>query len=250
MGLPVPPPPPPPPEGKPLRQAMLLAAGRGARMRPLTDRIPKPLQKVQGKPLIAWQLEALSRAGIHTVVINTCWLGEQIESFVGDGSPWGLQVHWSREDQALGTAGGIATALPWLSDPAFLVVSADIFTYFEYAPLLQEWARPASSCAHLLMVQDARYPCDFALQAGRIHLPRPDLPGGTYGNIGIYRRAFFESLAPHQELALGPLLRQAAAAGKLTGQWCRVLWENVGTVEDLARLNSGTLKDFRATFQR
>ena len=247
-----------------LRQAMILAAGRGARMRPLTDQIPKPLQRVQGKPLIEWQIEALVRAGLRHLVINASWLQAQLQAHVGDGARWGAQVHWSCEEQPLGTAGGIATALPWLTDPAFAVVSADIFTRFDYAALLQGWEQScpaalaesllpgapsltAAPLAHLVLVQDARYPCDFTLQAGRIALPQPGLLGGTYGNMGVYRRVFFESLPRHQVLELGPLLRQAAGAGTLTGQWCSALWDNVGTVEDLARLNSGTLGDHRPT---
>lgn len=264
----------------PLRQAMILAAGRGERMRPLTDQVPKPLQCVQGKALIEWQIEALVRAGLRQLVINVSWLQDQIRDHVGDGARWGAQVQWSCEEQALGTAGGVVTALPWLTDPAFLVVSADIFTRFDYTALLQGWqhaqsqdlsflqadapaqppepfshlpdptSRPAGGApcsglpgAHLVLVQDARHPADFSLQAGRIHLPQPGGPVGTYGNMGVYRRSFFDALPAHQDLALGPLLRRAAAAGQLTGQWCRALWENVGTAADLARLNScsGTL---------
>ncbi len=239
---------------------MILAAGRGVRMRPLTDQMPKPLQRVRGKPLIEWQIEALVRSGLRHLVINASWLQQQLQDQVGDGARWGAQVHWSCEEQPLGTAGGIATALPWLTDPAFVVVSGDIFTHFDYATLLQGWEQcsqpagpqsplcgPAEGAgaqvpqvpqAHLVLVQDARYPCDFTLQAGRIGLPQAGLPAGTYGNIGVYRRAFFEALPRHRALDLGPMLRQAASAGCLSGQWCQALWENVGTVEDLARLNA------------
>ena len=217
---------------------MLLAAGRGERMRPLTDRSPKPLQPVRGRPLIDWQLERLAAAGVTEVVVNHAWLGAQIEAFVGDGSRWGLSVRWSREGTALGTAGGVAAALPLLDAPVFLVVSADLYTDFDYARLLRRAAALASdpdTDAHCVLVADPAYPGDFSLVRGRLRAPAQN--AGTYGNMGVYRRAFFETRVPGQSAELGPLLRAAVAAGRVSGEWFDGVWANVGTAADLDRLN-------------
>ncbi|MBU6504932.1 MAG: nucleotidyltransferase family protein [Betaproteobacteria bacterium] len=218
--------------------AMLLAAGRGERMRPLTDRCPKPLQTVRGRPLIDWQLQRLAAAGVRDVVVNHAWLGEQIEAFVGDGGRWGLSVRWSREGTALGTAGGVASALPLLQSPLLLVVSADLYTDYDYARLLRRAAdleARTDTDAHLVLVADPAFPRDFSLQDGRVVPPGQN--AGTYGNMGVYRRAFFETLAPGHAAELGPLLRAAVAAGRVSGEWFDGAWANVGTAADLDRLN-------------
>ncbi|MHB8355006.1 MAG: nucleotidyltransferase family protein, partial [Burkholderiales bacterium] len=166
---------------------MILAAGRGERMRPLTDIVPKPLQTVYGKPLILWQVERLAAAGFTDLIVNHAWLGQQLEAALGDGSRWGVQVRWSREGTALGTAGGVATALTQLTAPAFLLVSADIYTTYDYAQLRAPLAAlinepQGRTEAYLVLVKDACYPKDFSLQGGRVALAAQD--AGTYGNIG------------------------------------------------------------------
>jgi MurNAc alpha-1-phosphate uridylyltransferase len=235
---------------------MILAAGRGERMRPLTDRLPKPLQPFHGKPLIQWQVERLAAAGFTRLVINHAWLGEQIEAFIGSGERWGVSVQWSREGTALGTAGGVATALPLLTEPAFLVVSADIYTAFDYGRLVDtlhemgsdhlaaakwsdpippaKWSDPFSPIAHLVLVDDPRHAPDFSLQEGRV-IPVGQT-GFTYGNMGIFRREFFAQTPPGQKAELGPLLHAAVARGAVTGEICTERWINVGTAQDLETL--------------
>jgi len=220
---------------------MILAAGRGERMRPLTDTVPKPLQIVHGKPLILWQVERLAAAGFTDLVINHAWLGHQIEDAIGDGARWGVSVRWSREGTALGTAGGVATALPLLTAPAFLLVSADLYTTYDYArlktPLAALLQYPQGHTeAHLVLVNDARYPKDFSLQEGCVAVAGQD--AGTYGNIGVFRRRFFEGLPPGQTAELGPLLHAAVARGTLTGEWFGGCWANVGSVADLEKLGT------------
>ncbi len=213
-------------------------------MRPLTDRVPKPLQSVHGKPLIQWQVERLAAAGFTDLVINHAWLGQQIEDALGDGARWGVTVRWSREGTALGTAGGVATALPLLSTPAFLLVSADLYTTYDYAQLRAPLAvlsnEPQGHTeGHLVLVNDARYPKDFSLQAGRVAVAGQN--AGTYGNMGVFRRRFFEALTPAQPAELGPLLHAAVARGALSGEWFDGCWTNVGTMADLEQLEkSGT----------
>jgi MurNAc alpha-1-phosphate uridylyltransferase len=216
---------------------MILAAGRGERMRPLTDTLPKPLQQVQGRPLIQWQIEALVAAGFTELVINHAWLGEQIEAFVGNGSQWGASVQWSREGQALGTAGGIVTALPHLTAPRFLVVSADIFTGYSYDLLksLVEDGFAPHIAAHLVLVAGELGHPDFSLREGRV-VPLAD-PGFTYGNIGVFQREFFAGLPAHRKIELGPLLHRAVEQQQLSGELFTGPWFNVGSVADLNRLN-------------
>lgn len=222
-------------------QAMILAAGRGERMRPLTDTMPKPLQTVQGKPLIVWQMERLAAAGFTDLVINHAWLGRQIEDAIGDGERHGVTVRWSREGKALGTAGGVATALPLLTAPVFLLVSADLYTTYDYArlktPLAAMLQDPQGRTeAHLVLVNDARYPKDFSLQKGK--LVAMEQEAGTYGNIGLFRRRFFEGLPSGQTAELGPLLHAAVARGAITGEWFDGCWANVGTMADLEKLET------------
>lgn len=211
-------------------------------MRPLTDRVPKPLQKVQGKPLIVWQIERLALAGFNRLVINHAWLGEQVEDFVGDGHAWGVSVNWSREGQPLGTAGGVLQALPLLDADVFLLVSADVYTTYDYRAMAHrrdawEAGHEAQWRAHLVLVRDPRYPADFSLCKGRV-VP-PAQVAGTYGNIGLYRRSFFDGtgFSSGTPSELGPLLRHAVGGGQVSGEWYEGSWTNVGRVEDLERLN-------------
>ena len=216
-------------------KAMILAAGRGERLRPLTDRTPKPLLEVRGKPLIAWHLEALARAGVREVVINLAWLGEQIRSRLGAGERFGLELHYSEEPPgALETGGGIRQALPLLGAEPFIVVNGDIHTDFDFSSL-----RPAAhSLAHLVLVPNpVQHPRgDFALVGA--DLRESGEPRLTYSGIGVYRPELFAACAPGR-FPLLPLLRQAIAAGRLQGECYDGHWTDVGTAERLAALNQG-----------
>ncbi|WP_404992549.1 N-acetylmuramate alpha-1-phosphate uridylyltransferase MurU [Cupriavidus pauculus] len=229
-------------------KAMIFAAGRGDRMRPLTDACPKPLLAVGGKPLIVWQIEALARAGLSEIVINHAWLGAQLEDALGSGAEFGVRIHWSAEDTALETAGGIAKALPLLADhgdDVFLAVSGDIFCDFDYRTLLpragamRAAARPQM---HLVMVPNPPFHPrgDFCLGAdGRLTLPSDATAGQalTFGNIGLYDTRLFRDIEPGRKVAMSPYYREAIAAGCATGERFDGRWENVGTPEQLAALD-------------
>lgn len=226
---------------------MIFAAGRGERMRPLTDHCPKPLLEAGGKPLVVWQIEALARAGIGDIVINHAWLGDRIEAALGDGSRYGVRLRYSAETTALETAGGIAQALPLLvADPAnavgdiFLAVSGDIHTDYDYRRLLPRAAALAGSAEprmHLVMVPNPPFhpSGDFALDDGRL-----SLDGGerlTFGNIGLYDTRLFSTIARGEKVAMTPYYRSAIAAGRATGERHDGHWENVGTPAQLAALD-------------
>jgi N-acetyl-alpha-D-muramate 1-phosphate uridylyltransferase len=215
-----------------VRRAMLLAAGRGERMRPLTDQLPKPLLSVRGKPLIVHHLEQLARGGVREVVINLAWLGRQIRTALGDGSTWGVSIRYSDEgSRALETGGGIFKALPWLSGEPFLVVNADVYTDFDFATL----QIAADAWAQLLLVPNpAHHPeGDFALEEGRIIAQ--GTPRYTYAGIGVFRPELFRGCQPGR-FALLPLLQRAIAARRLQGQLYEGQWTDVGTAERLAAL--------------
>ncbi|MGD2173330.1 MAG: nucleotidyltransferase family protein [Gammaproteobacteria bacterium] len=211
-------------------KAMILAAGRGERMRPLTDRVPKPLLPVADKPLIVHHLEALSRAGFGEVVINLSWLGEQIRDLLGDGADFGLSIAYSEEPEALETAGGILQALPRLGE-RFVVVNADIYTDYDFALL-----READSPAHLVLVENPPHhpEGDFSLEDSRVG--NADSPRYTFSGIAQYRREFFAGLAAGK-LALAPLLREAADRGEVSGELFAGDWTDIGTPERLDALN-------------
>lgn len=225
--------------------AMLLAAGRGERMRPLTDTVPKPLLQVHGETLAGWQLRGLAAAGFRQVVANHAWLGDQLVAHLGDGSRHGVQLSWSAEVSALGTAGGVVQALTLLASPLFVVVSGDILTDFDYRRLWPAVERLAAAradgdCAHLVLVDDHRMKQDFSLAPdGRVIAT--DQPSLTYGNIGVFRRSLFDGLHPGEPADLGERLRAAVAAGRVTGEFHAGVWNNVGTPADLARLNAAPL---------
>jgi MurNAc alpha-1-phosphate uridylyltransferase len=215
-----------------VRRAMLLAAGRGERMRPLTDQTPKPLLTVRGKPLIVYHLEQLARGGVRDVVINLAWLGRQIRAALGDGSSWGMSIRYSDEGaRALETGGGIFKALPWLSGEPFLVVNADVYTDFDFATL----QIAADAWAQLLLVPNpAHHPeGDFALEQGRI--VAQGTPRYTYAGIGVFRPEVFRGCQPGR-FALLPLLQRAIAARRLQGEFYGGQWTDVGTAERLAAL--------------
>lgn len=229
---------------------MIFAAGRGERMRPLTDTCPKPLLAVGGKPLIAWKIEALARAGFKDIVINHAWLGGQIEQALGDGSRFGVRLAYSAESSALETAGGIAQALPLLSAaPArgeiFLAVSGDIFTDFDFRALLPRALAMAGAPEprmHLVMVPNPPFhpDGDFALGADGVLLPAPTpaAPALTFGNIGLYDTRLFIAIEPGQKVAMTPYYRAAVAAGLASGERFDGIWENVGTPAQLAALDA------------
>lgn len=226
-------------------KAMILAAGRGERMRPLTDTCPKPLLPAGGQPLITWHLQRLAAAGFCDIVINHAHLGAQIEAALGDGANWHLNIRYSPEPAgALETAGGIANALPLLGDAPFLVINGDIFCNWDVARardlLTQRSAQ--NDLAHLVLVDNpTHHPHgDFALAKGRI---LPDDAGKrltclTFSGIGIYRPELFASLTRGQPAKLAPLLRAAAADHRLTGEQHAGCWMDIGTPERLAALDA------------
>ncbi|AOB30301.1 mannose-1-phosphate guanylyltransferase [Bordetella sp. H567] len=223
-------------------QAMILAAGRGERMRPLTDTTPKPLLQAGGKPLIVWHIERLVAAGMKDIVINHAWLGHRLEAALGDGSAHGARLRYSREGTALETAGGIALALPMLGQAPFLVVNGDIWCDWDpaQAPALARDIDGQATLAWLLLVDNpGHHP------AGDFHL-RPDgvLDAAqgqrlTFSGIGIYHPTLFEDIAPGAPARLGPLLAQAIGRRAARGGRHEGRWVDVGTPERLAALDAG-----------
>jgi N-acetyl-alpha-D-muramate 1-phosphate uridylyltransferase len=212
-------------------KAMILAAGRGERMRPLTDSLPKPLLPVAGKPLIVHQIERLARAGFQRLVINHAHLGALIEARLGDGSDWGVEIRYSPEKNALETGGGIFRALPLLGEDAFLVVNGDVWCDIDFGRLKLAEGR----LAHLVLVPNpAQHPRgDFILEAGNV------LDGEgerlTFSGIGIYHPRLFAGCRPGA-FPLAPLLRAAMARGEVSGECYTGRWIDVGTPERLAAL--------------
>jgi MurNAc alpha-1-phosphate uridylyltransferase len=212
---------------------MVLAAGRGERMRPLTDRTPKPLLTVRGKPLIEYHLERLARAGIERVVVNLAWLGDMIRGALGDGARFGLRIDYSDEaPRALETGGGIHRALPMLGTGAFLAVNGDVFTDFPFDRL----ELPPQRDAHLVLVPNPpQHPRgDFGVDAG-LALAESETRY-TFSGIAIYRPELFAGCA-EGAFPLKPLLTRSMAAGRCSAQIYRGLWQDVGTVERLEGLN-------------
>lgn len=216
-----------------MKQAMILAAGKGERMRPLTTHTPKPLLKVAGKRLIEYHLEALAKAGVERVVINTAWLAEQFEPALGDGSRYGLTITYSPEEsEGLETAGGIVRALPLLGEAPFIVVNGDVWTDYNYSLLPDNMEK----MAHLVLVDNpAHHPeGDFALQQGSL------LSSGdeclTFSGIGVYNPLFFAGLDDGRR-PLAPLLREAMAQHLVTGEYHSGVWLDIGTPERLASLD-------------
>ncbi|WP_295004274.1 N-acetylmuramate alpha-1-phosphate uridylyltransferase MurU [uncultured Dechloromonas sp.] len=217
-------------------KAMILAAGRGERMRPLTDHTPKPLLVAGGKPLIVWHLERLAAAGFRDIVINHAHLGQQIESALGDGSPWGLRIRYSAEPPgALETAGGIATALPLLGDAPFLVVNGDVYCDWDF----NQARRLASANAHLVMVANPAHHAggDFSLDGQRVIYAHGEQTL-TYAGIGVFSPSFFAGVQAGTVMKLRPLLDAAIAAKTLTGERHAGHWVDVGTPQRLAELDA------------
>jgi MurNAc alpha-1-phosphate uridylyltransferase len=224
---------------------MILAAGRGERMRPLTDHTPKPLLAVGGKPLLVWHIERLRAAGYTRIVINHAHLGQKIEVALGNGAAFGVTIEYSREASALETAGGIATALPLIASDVFVVVNGDIYCEYDFAALAEPVRRLAAGDdrAHLVLVDNPPHhrAGDFVLDGGRVtnaDAPlAPDPSRLTFSGIGVYHRALFAHTPAGEKAALAPLLRRAIDAGRVSGEHYTGRWEDVGTPARLAALD-------------
>jgi MurNAc alpha-1-phosphate uridylyltransferase len=220
--------------------AIILAAGRGERMRPLTDTLPKPLLRAGGLPLIEWQIRRLVKGGFTDLVVNHSHLGHLIERDVGNGSRFGVRIRYSHEPRALETAGGVERALPLLGDGAFAVVSGDIYTAYDYAALVPRIAQvdadARKTAAHFVLVDNPPYHPrgDMGLEEGRVTRAGPLL---TYANISIYHPSLFDGLEHDVPLKLFPWAYRFVEEGRVTGEHYRGPWDNVGTPEQLAALD-------------
>lgn len=217
-------------------KAMILAAGRGVRMRPLTDSMPKSLLAVGGTPLIVWHLQKLARCGFTEVVINHAHLGHMIEAALGDGARFGVSIRYSPEREALETAGGIANALPLLGTGPFLVVNADIYSDYDFSGLAG--ANLEDRLAHLVLVDNPpQLPRgDFALDNQRVRESGARML--TFSGVGVYAPRLFGGIAPGAKVALAPLLRKAVAADRVSGEHYRGRWHDIGTAERLQTLDA------------
>jgi MurNAc alpha-1-phosphate uridylyltransferase len=217
-------------------KAMILAAGRGERLRPLTERLPKALVAVAGRPLIAWQLERLARAGFREVVVNVSWLGKAIEARLGDGREFGLAVTYSHEAEPLESAGGIAQARALLGTAPFALVNADIWCDYDLACLRRRTL--GGDLAHLVLTANPpHHPRgDFTLQGDRAgNAPSPRY---TYTGISLIDPALVAPVAAGAKAPIAPLLRAAADAGRLSGELHAGVWRDAGTAERLAELET------------
>ncbi|UPG89160.1 nucleotidyltransferase family protein [Luteibacter aegosomaticola] len=221
-----------------MRHALILAAGRGERMRPLTDTTPKPLLEVHGKPLIVHHIEKLAAAGVNYMVINTSHLADQFPDALGDGSRWGVRLRYSYEGPApLETGGGMLNALPLLGSEPFIVVSADIWSDIDYAALPLQ----PEGVAHLVMVPNPDFhpTGDFALKDGRLYDSEApaDAERLTFGNVGVYRPEIVAGEAAGT-FKLAPMYRRAIAQGRLSGERFDGFWRNVGNPAQLEQLRA------------
>jgi MurNAc alpha-1-phosphate uridylyltransferase len=220
--------------------AMILAAGRGERLRPLTDAQPKPLLAVGGRPLIEWQIEKLAAAGFGNIVVNHAHLGTLIEAALGDGRRFGVKIRYSPENPALETAGGIAKALPLLGQGPFAVVSGDIHAEFDYArleaPLAAIAGDPGARAAHFVLVDNPSWHPrgDMGLAGGDVTREGPHL---TYGNIAVFHPSLFRDIVPGTWLKLFPWAYRFVEEGRVTGEHFQGAWDNVGTPDQLAALD-------------
>ncbi|MCW2294451.1 MurNAc alpha-1-phosphate uridylyltransferase [Pseudomonas sp. BIGb0408] len=214
-------------------KAMILAAGKGERLRPLTLHTPKPLVKAAGVPLIEYHVQALARAGFTELVVNHAWLGQQIEDYLGDGARYGVSIRYSPEGEPLETGGGIFKALPLLGDEPFVVVNGDIFTDYDFANL----RRPLGGQAHLVLVDNPpHHPNgDFLLHDGQVEDGVAGHDSFTYSGIAVLSAALFAGSQPGA-FKLVPLLRDAMAAGQVSGERFSGCWVDVGTHERLAEV--------------
>jgi MurNAc alpha-1-phosphate uridylyltransferase len=214
---------------------MILAAGRGERMRPLTDHTPKPLLLAGGKPLIVWHIERLAQAGFHQLVINHAYLGKQIGTVLGDGHQYGVHIQYSPEPEALETAGGIANAMNLLGNEPFLVVNGDIFCDIDFARLNRDL--PSGLLAWLVLVNNPVHnpQGDFALYKDSVKVAGDDML--TFSGIGIYRPQLFAGVARGSKARLAPLLRAAMAQQQVGGERFSGTWMDIGTPQRLDELD-------------
>ncbi len=235
-------------------KAMILAAGFGKRLRPLTEHTPKPLLEVRGKPLIVHHLEALARAGIKEVVINTAWLGEKLEAYLGDGSRYGVSIAWSREAEPLETGGGICQALPLLGSEPFLLVNGDVWTDYPFEQLLLK-SLEKKHLAHLVLVPNPEHNLsgDYCFTRQQSHDGREVLSGVlagpvpvgqlegrqtyTFSGISLMNPKLFAASTSGEAFPLRDVLSPAFRAGHISGELYRGEWCDVGTVERLEELN-------------
>jgi len=217
-------------------KAMILAAGRGERLRPLTDSVPKALVEVRGKPLVAWHLERLAAAGFREVVMNVSHFADRVMARLGDGSAFGLTISYSREEVPLETAGGLARARGLLGEGAFLLVNADVFCEIDFGRLRRRALDAA--LAHLVLVPNPvhRAEGDFSLAAGRIG--NAAAPRYTYAGVAVVSPQLIARIESGARAPLAPLLRAAADGGRLSGELFEGLWRDVGTAERLAELEA------------
>lgn len=225
---------------------MILAAGRGERMRPLTDTCPKPLLKVKGVPLIEYHIKNLAAADVKNIVINHAWQGDKLVDYLADGEKFAVNIQYSKEPTALETAGGIINALPLLAeqdDEVFIVVNGDVFCDFEFKNLPK---LGVGVNAHLLLVNNPEHNSkgDFQIHAGKLtNLNNKEQDTYTFSGIALYRKCFFkkyqtEILTQHKVKPLAPMLRAGADAGEISASLISSAWTDVGTPERLAKLNS------------
>ncbi|MBU0809246.1 MAG: nucleotidyltransferase family protein [Gammaproteobacteria bacterium] len=214
-------------------KAMILAAGKGERLRPLTLHTPKPLVRAAGVPLIEYHLRALAAAGFTEVVVNHAWLGQQIEDYLGDGSRFGVRIAYSAEAEPLETGGGIFKALPLLGDQPFALINGDIFTDYPFAEL----RRPLAGLAHLVLVTNPGHHAggDFCLRDGRVSDAQVAQESLTYSGMAVLSPALFAGCQAGA-FKLAPLLRAAMAAGQVSGEQFAGCWVDVGTHERLAEV--------------
>ena len=219
-------------------KAMILAAGMGNRMRPLTLHTPKPLLKVGGKPLIVWHIEKLQKIGVQEIVINTAWLGEKLADALGDGSQFGVKILWSHEGEGLETAGGIIKALPLLGNEPFILVNGDVWTTMDFAPLLN--VQLENDLAHLVLVENpVQHPLgDFTLAANKAYTFEQARSGEnlTYSGVAVIHPQMFVGLESGKR-QLAPLLKQAMQQEKVSAQKLQGVWVDVGTPERLNALD-------------
>ena len=219
-------------------KAMILAAGMGNRMRPLTLHTPKPLLKVGGKPLIVWHIEKLQKIGVQEIVINTAWLGEKLVDALGDGSQFGVKILWSHEGQGLETAGGIIKALPLLGNEPFILVNGDVWTTMDFAPLLN--VQLQDDLAHLVLVENpVQHPQgDFTLSGNKAYTFEQARSGEnlTYSGVAVMHPQMFDGLESGKR-PLAPLLKQAMQQEKISAHKLQGVWMDVGTPERLNALD-------------
>ena len=219
-------------------KAMILAAGLGNRMRPLTLHTPKPLLEVGGKPLIVWHIEKLQKIGVTEIVINTAWLGEKLANALGDGSQFGVKILWSHEGEGLETAGGIINALPLLGDEPFILVNGDVWTTMDFASLLD--VQLGEQQAHLVLVENPpqHLKGDFILYNGLAYTFEQEQLGEalTYSGIAVLDPQMFVGLE-NGKRALAPLLKQAMQQQQVSAEKMQAVWVDVGTPERLQQLD-------------